>query len=91
MLISTQKAASSTGTVNGATISALEELMSTIDGIVRILADENERTQSIRKNINEVMKNQMVVQKVVYLSTAETIHFFFVRLTDLRRVDREAM
>lgn len=41
----TLKTASGTGTVESSKILVLKERLPTIDGRVRILADENERTQ----------------------------------------------
>lgn len=85
--IATLKYTSATGTVDRAKILALEEILNTIYGIARILADENERTQSALKHIHEVMENQIVVHTGVNLTTAEAIRLIFVSLTDLERVD----
>lgn len=53
--LSTLKTASATDTVDGSKILPLEEMFKCIDGIVRLLDDENDRTQSALNNTNEVI------------------------------------
>lgn len=59
-----------------------------IDGIVRMLSDENERTKSALKHINYAVENQMVVHNGVNLTTTEAIHRISVWLTILERMNR---
>lgn len=78
--LATLKSARATTTVYEAMILALEDLLTAIDGRVRMLVDENYRTQSALKHINDVMENQMVVHNVVNLTTAEAVHRIFVHV-----------